>query len=73
MTHPRQNTWNPERFVSTAEIYRLIQSHGDLKPMKANPYDGPAQRYKIKGGQGEIELLEYGPRKCVRQMNSIGG
>jgi len=133
-----QNTWNPERFVSTDEIYRLIQSRGDLKPVKSNPYDGPAQRYKINGGQGEIGLigalsnhfcdncnrlrltpegylrgclfsdqeidlktplrkekkdayllqlielaiknkpkehglLEYGPRKCVRPMNSIGG
>ena len=25
--------------------------------MKTNPYDGPAQRFKIKGGQGEIGLI----------------
>ncbi|MBE9571099.1 MAG: GTP 3',8-cyclase MoaA, partial [Proteobacteria bacterium] len=30
---------------------------GDLKPVKSNPYDGPAQRFKIEGGQGEIGLI----------------
>jgi cyclic pyranopterin phosphate synthase len=133
-----QNTWNPEKFVSTDEIYRLIQSQRDLQPVKLNPYDGPAQRYKMKGGYGEIGLIgalsnhfcsicnrlrltsegrlrgclfsdqeidlkiplrngkkddyllrlielaiknkpkehgivEDGPRKCIRHMNSIGG
>jgi len=53
----KQNTWSAERFVSADEIYRLIQSLGDLKPVKPNPYDGPAQRFKIKGGQGEIGLI----------------
>jgi len=52
-----QNAWSSERFVSTDEIYRLIQSQGDLKPVKSNPYDGPAQRFKIEGGQGEIGLI----------------
>ena len=133
-----QNTWNPEKFVSTDEIYRLIQSQRDLEPVELNPYDGPAQRYKMKGGSGEIGLIgalsnhfcsicnrlrltsegclrgclfsdqeidlktplrngkkddyllqlielaiknkpkehgivEDGPRKCIRHMNSIGG
>jgi cyclic pyranopterin phosphate synthase len=52
-----QSTWNAERFVPTDEIYRLIQSHGDLTPLESNPYDGPAQRFKIKGGLGEIGLI----------------
>ena len=52
-----QNTWSLEKFVSTDEIYRLIQSLGDLIPVKSNPYDGPAQRFKIEGGQGEIGLI----------------
>jgi cyclic pyranopterin phosphate synthase len=53
----KQSTWNAERFVPTDEIYRLIQSHGDLTPLESNPYDGPAQRFKIKGGLGEIGLI----------------
>ncbi len=133
-----QIEWRPEKFVSTDEIYSQIHSLGELSPVKTNPYDGPAQRFKIEGGQGEIGLisavsnhfcsvcnrlrltpegklrgclfsdqeidlitslrqgknddfllqrielaiknkpkdhglLEYGPRKCVRQMHSIGG
>ena len=133
-----QNGWRPERFLSIDEIYHTLQSLGDLTPVKSNPYDGPAQRYKIKGGCGEIGLigalshhfcavcnrlrltaegnirgclfsddeidlktplregkgddhllhlieqsienkpkdhglLEHGPRKCIRQMHSIGG
>ena len=130
--------WHPERFMSIDRIYRLIQSFGDLMPVKSDAYDGPAQKYKIKGAEGEIGLigalsnhfcsmcnrlrltaegnlrgclfsdreidlktplrqgkkddfltriieraiknkpkdhgqLAYGPRKCVRQMHSIGG
>jgi len=34
-----------------------VKIPGDLKPVKPNPYDGPAQRFKIKGGQGEIGLI----------------
>jgi len=138
MPFGEQNSRNYERFVSTDEIYRLIQSLGDLIPVKSSPYDGPAKRFKVKGGLGEIGLigalshhfcstcnrlrltadgnlrgclfsdqeidlktplrqgekddfllqlielsiknkpkdhglLEYGPRKCVRRMHSIGG
>ena len=133
-----QNSRNDKRFVPTNKIYRLIQSHGKLIPIKSSPYDGPAKRFKIEGGQGEIGLigalshhfcstcnrlrltadgnlrgclfsdqeidlktplrqnkkdefllklielsiknkpknhglLEYGPRKCIRRMHSIGG
>ncbi|RLC29710.1 MAG: GTP 3',8-cyclase MoaA [Deltaproteobacteria bacterium] len=133
-----QNAWRPERFLSIDEIYQEIQSVRDLIPIESGPDDGPAQRFRIKGGQGEIGLIgalshhfcsvcnrlrltpeghlrgclfseqemdlktplrqgknddhilrlielaiknkpknhgliEYGPRKCVRQMHSIGG
>ncbi|MBW1781418.1 MAG: GTP 3',8-cyclase MoaA [Deltaproteobacteria bacterium] len=51
------NEWRPEKFMSTDEIYHILQSLGDLTPVKSNPYDGPAQRYKIKGGHGEIGLI----------------
>ncbi|MGD2029622.1 MAG: GTP 3',8-cyclase MoaA [Desulfobacterales bacterium] len=52
-----RETWDAARFVSSDEIFRLIQTLGDLKPVKSNPYDGPAKRFKIIGGQGEIGLI----------------
>lgn len=51
------NGWGPDKFISTDEIYARIQSIGNLVPVLSNPYDGPAQRYKIKGSQGEIGLI----------------
>ncbi len=52
-----QNVWRPERFMSTNDIYRQIQSLGNLIPVKPNPYDGPAQQFKIEGRQGDIGLI----------------
>lgn len=51
------NGWNPDKFMPTDEIYQRLQSMGNLVPVKSNPYDGPAQRYKIEGSQGEIGLI----------------
>jgi cyclic pyranopterin phosphate synthase len=53
----KSNSWRPERFMSTDEIYDSLRSIGDLIPVKSNPYDGPAQRYKIAGAPGEIGLI----------------
>jgi len=133
-----RNGWRPDRFMPTDEIFQRLQSVGNLAPVKSNPYDGPAQRYRIEGSRGEIGfigalshhfcsvcnrlrltaegnlrgclfsdqetdlktplregrgdevlmkliewtienkprdhgLLSQGPRKCIRQMYSIGG
>ena len=51
------NGWGPEKFLSTDQIYQILRSVGKLTPVKSNPYDGPAQRYKIKGCQGEVGLI----------------
>ncbi len=51
------NGWRPERFMSTDEIYARLEAIGTLTPAKSNPYDGPAQRYKVDGGLGEIGLI----------------
>ena len=66
-----QNAWSAERFVSTDEIYRLIQSHADLNPVKSNPYDGPAQRFKIQGGKGEIGLISALSHHFCDQCNRL--
>lgn len=134
----KQNSWSDEKFVSVDKIYKQIQSIGDLKPIRPDPFGGPAQRFVLDGGKGEIgfigalsnhfcekcnrlrltaeghlrsclfsdreidiktplrngkedayllkliklaienkpedhEHINQGPRKCVRQMSSIGG
>ncbi len=51
------NGWTPNKFMPTDEIYQRLQSMGNLVPVTSNPYDGPAQRYKIEGSQGEIGLI----------------
>lgn len=127
-----------DKFISTKEIFKKIETISMLQPIANNLLDGPAERYALEGAKGEIGfigalsnhfcdkcnrlrltpeghlrgclfsdqeidlktplrqekkdacllklielaiknkpkehgLLEYGPRKCVRQMNSIGG
>lgn len=52
-----ENGWLPERFMSTDEIYNRLRSIGTLTPVRSGPNDGPARRYKIDGGQGEIGLI----------------
>jgi len=127
-----------DKFISTKEIFKKIETISMLQPIANNLLDGPAERYALEGAKGEVGfigalsnhfcdkcnrlrltpeghlrgclfsdqeidlktplrqekkdacllkliefaiknkpkehgLLEYGPRKCVRQMNSIGG
>jgi len=134
----KENMWSVDKFISTEEIHERIQGLGSLKPILSNPLDGPAQRFTLDGGKGEIGfigalshhfcdscnrlrltaeghlrsclfsdqeidiktplragkgddylieligramedkpethgLLKSGPRKCIRQMSSIGG
>jgi len=132
------NNWRPERFISIGEIFERVETLGNLVPIESNPNDGPAERFVLEGGRGEIGLIgalshhfcekcnrlrltaeghlrgclfsdreidlkaplregrrddyllglvklamankplgnkhmDHGPRKCVRQMSSIGG
>jgi len=127
-----------DKFISSKEIFKKIETISILQPIANNLLDGPAERYALEGAKGEVGfigalsnhfcdkcnrlrltpeghlrgclfsdqeidlktplrqekkdvcllklielaiknkpkehgLLEYGPRKCVRQMNSIGG
>ncbi|UCF56478.1 MAG: GTP 3',8-cyclase MoaA [Deltaproteobacteria bacterium] len=52
-----QNCWSSERFISTDEIRSLIQTLGVLRPIKPNPFDGPAERFALEGGKGEIGFI----------------
>jgi cyclic pyranopterin phosphate synthase len=52
-----QNIWSSQRFISTEEIFDQIQALGALNPRKNNSLDGPAQRYVLEGGKGEIGFI----------------
>jgi cyclic pyranopterin phosphate synthase len=53
----KENMWSVEKFISTEEISERIQTLGPLKPILSNPLDGPAQRYTLDGGKGEIGFI----------------
>lgn len=52
-----RNGWSSEKFMSTGEIYKLIQGLGDLTPINSNPLDGPAQRFVLDGARGEVGFI----------------
>ena len=52
-----ENMWSVDRFISTEEIFKRIQTLGPLKPILSNPLDGPAKRFVLDGGKGEIGFI----------------
>ena len=53
-----QNSWSSDNFFSCTEIYDILQDMGPLSPiLKRNNLDGPAQRFTLDGGKGEIGLI----------------
>ena len=53
----KNNGWSSEKFLPAEEIKRRIQTLGHLRPVANNRLDGPAQRYILDGGKGEIGLI----------------
>lgn len=53
----KENAWSLEKFISTEEIFDRIQTLGVLKPIISNPLDGPADRYVLEGGKGELGFI----------------
>jgi cyclic pyranopterin phosphate synthase len=52
-----QNGWSPEKFISAQDIKETILRLGELRPIMANSLDGPAERYVLDGGKGEIGFI----------------
>jgi len=53
-----RNIWSSEKFISIEEIYRKIRELGHLNSvLKHSNLDGPAQRFALEGGKGEIGLI----------------
>jgi len=53
----KENSWSVEKFISTEEIFEQILTLGALKPVISNPLDGPADRFVLEGGKGEIGFI----------------
>jgi cyclic pyranopterin phosphate synthase len=53
----KNNGWTSERFISADEIMNTIRRLGELKALEHHTLDGPAQRYKLEGAEGEIGLI----------------
>ncbi|MBN1103792.1 MAG: GTP 3',8-cyclase MoaA [Deltaproteobacteria bacterium] len=51
------NGWRRERFVSTEEIFRRLETLGPLEKLQNNALDGPAERYRFREAAGEIGLI----------------
>ncbi|MCF8095742.1 MAG: GTP 3',8-cyclase MoaA [Desulfobacteraceae bacterium] len=44
-------------FMPVSEIEKRVARLGGLKPVASNNTDGPARRYRLEGGQGEIGFI----------------
>jgi cyclic pyranopterin phosphate synthase len=67
----KDNGWSPEKFISEQEIRERIQSLGALKPLENHRLDGPAQRYVLEGGRGEIGLIGAMSNHFCDQCNRL--
>lgn len=52
-----QNGWSSDKFLSVEEIQNKINSLGQLIPVAGGPMDGPASRFRLVDGKGEVGFI----------------
>jgi len=52
-----ENGWEAERFISSEETLKKLQTLGPLFPINGRGLDGPAKRMAFAGAKGEIGLI----------------
>jgi cyclic pyranopterin phosphate synthase len=52
-----RNAWSYQRFIPADEILDKIRTLGKLQSVEKNSTDGPAERYRLEGAQGELGLI----------------
>ena len=52
-----RNNWKPGRVVTSDEIEARLSKLGPLAPIPARAEDGPARRFKLGRGPGEVGLI----------------
>jgi cyclic pyranopterin phosphate synthase len=66
-----QNCWSWEKFISTDEIRRRIETLGTLRPIKADRFGGPAERFALEGSKGEIGFIGALSNHFCTQCNRL--
>ena len=65
------NDWHGEVGISSAQIMEEIREIGELIPVGSQANDGPAQRYYVKGGKGEIGFISPISSHFCAQCNRL--
>jgi cyclic pyranopterin phosphate synthase len=63
--------WHGERGIASSQIMEEITEIGELIPIRPQANDGPAQRYYIKGGKGEIGFISPVSSHFCAQCNRL--
>ena len=66
-----ENGWTKDRFISTDEIRERIGRLGSLRPLQHRPMDGPAERFVLEGGRGEIGFIGALSHRFCSQCNRL--
>ncbi len=66
-----ENGWTKDRFISTDEIRERIGRLGALRPLQHRPMDGPAERFVLDGGRGEIGFIGALSHHFCSQCNRL--
>jgi cyclic pyranopterin phosphate synthase len=65
------NNWHGEAGISSSQIMEEITEIGELIPVGPQANDGPAQRYYIQGGKGEIGFISAVSSHFCAQCNRL--
>lgn len=53
----RENGWRHDRFIASEEIRERLRHLGAFEAIAPGPLDGPAERFRIAGGKGEVGFI----------------
>ena len=53
----RHKPFRPDRFISSEDIHKRIETLGKMTPLPTRPGDGPARRFRLPGAPGELGII----------------
>jgi cyclic pyranopterin phosphate synthase len=63
--------WTPEKFMSSDTIKSRLSAMGPLAPISSDAVDGPAERYRLQGAQGEVGFISPMTHRFCRTCNRL--
>jgi GTP 3',8-cyclase len=66
-----ETNWKSERFLSSEETLKRLQTLGPLKRINGQGFDGPAKRMAYEGARGEIGLISPMSEHFCPQCNRL--